>query len=354
MSKFKKWKISRRGFMRLSLTGPLVMSGWFAGCHGKTHPVRQAKANPFVKNGKPLLVSVEGSDVAKMLAAGLEALGGLKALVGNAQQVVIKPNFVFPQAYPVTSDPAMIFALADQVRAADAGGVDVFDAPGTYMIGNEQASFTFNDVIRDGQKRGIAVTCGDSGRRRDFVATRKAGWQAYEEILVHKKIYNAPVVINTPTLKRHHTSFLTAALKNHFGAVYGPQRWDAHVRGEGFKKMGEKAKTRPGLAFRDQAHFMQALAEFADAVRPELTVVDARTLLIKGGPTRWKGKLKEGVNRLIMGWDMVAIDTYCSRLMEQHDKSYTIDMITPYLEASARLGLGTFDLSRVEVVELKV
>ena len=94
--------------------------------------------------------------------------------------------------------------------------------------------------------------------------------------------------------------------------------------------MSGSAKKRATAAFRDETHFMTALAEFADAVRPELSFVDARVILTKGGPTRNKGEIKRGINRFILSWDMVALDTYCSRIMEEHDETYTIDMITPY------------------------
>ena len=95
-----------------------------------------------------------------------------------------------------------------------------------------------------GKELGIEVNCGDAGQRRQYIATQKSTWGTYNEILIHKKIFETPVVINMPSLKRHHSSFLTCALKNNFGAVYGPQRWDSHIRGEGLEKMSKKAKIR--------------------------------------------------------------------------------------------------------------
>jgi len=345
---------SRRDFLKLAVTGSLTLATWGAGCTTGVRAARSGTPTPFVEDGKTLLVSVQGQNPERMLRAGIEALGGLKPLVGDGKPVLIKPNLVFPQRYPVTTDPEMIFLMHRLLSESGVGKVEVFDAPGTYLIASERETVDFYDLIRKGREHGMTVTCGDAGRRRQYVKTQKEGWRAYDEILVHKKVYHAPVIINMPCLKRHHTSYLTCALKNHFGAIYGPQRWDAHIRGEGFEKMSGSAKKRATAAFRDETHFMTALAEFADAVRPELSVVDARVILAKGGPTRNKGELKTGINRFILSWDMVALDTYCSGIMEEHDETYTTEMIAPYLRVAERLGLGTRDLNQVKIIEMTI
>jgi uncharacterized protein (DUF362 family) len=356
-------QISRRDFIKYAVGGAAALSAWGTGCFSGAQKARAGISNPYVAEGKPLVVSVHSvhgeeealyHDPERMLRAALEAIGGLKPLVGGGAEALIKPNFVFRQPFPVTTDPEMIFLVARLLREAGASGVEAFDAPGTYLVGTERETFDFYDIVRRGAEQGIAVTIGDAGRRRDFVKTRKAGWQAYPEIIVHKKVHQAPIIINMPCLKRHHTSFLTCALKNHFGAIYGAQRWDAHIRGEGIQKGIKGAAERTKAAFRDETHFMTALAEFADAVRPELSIVDARAILIKGGPTRGKGEDQYFVNRIILSGDMVALDAYCSRIMEEYDETYTTDMIVPYLRVAERLGLGTMDLNKAKVIELEV
>jgi uncharacterized protein (DUF362 family) len=347
-------QITRRDFIKYAVGGAAMLSTWGTGCFSAAQGARSGTPNPYVADGKPLVVSVQGKDPERMLRAALEALGGLNPLVGDGKEVLIKPNFVFRQSFPITTDPEVIFLMASLLREERASGVEVFDSPGTYLMGTERETFDFLNIVSRGKEQGISVTIGDAGRRREYVKTKKEGWRAYPEIIVHKKIHQAPVIINMPCLKRHHTSFLTCALKNQFGAIYGAQRWDAHVRGEGIKKGIKEADVRAQAAFRDETHFMTALAEFADAVRPELSFVDARAILIKGGPTRGKGEDVFGVNRFILSGDMVALDAYCSQIMEEYDETYFTDMIVPYLRVAERLGLGTMDLNKAKIIELAV
>ena len=59
----------------------------------------------------------------------------------------------------------MIFLVARLLREAGTPRVEVFDAPGTYLIGTERETFDFNNIVRRGREQGIAVTMGDAGRR---------------------------------------------------------------------------------------------------------------------------------------------------------------------------------------------
>jgi len=343
--------VTRRDFLKAALIQTISLSLWR--CERRALEARKGNLGLFMEDGRPLLISVKGKRPEEMLEAAFDLLGGLEELV-KGKRVLLKPNFVFPQPYPVTTDPDVIFATARLLRDAGAKEVEVFDAPGTFLIGTEKETFNYNRIVERAKVEGVRVVIGDAAQRVQYVKTRRKGWRAYPEIVVHRKVCEAPVIINMPCLKRHHTSYLTCALKNNFGAIYGAQRWDAHLRGEGLKKMGKGARERAMAPFRNRSHFMRALAEFADAVRPELSIVDARVILTRGGPTRGKGELKGGVNRIIVSADMVALDRYCSSLMERYDESYTNEMILPYLQEAVRLGLGTMELKNVKIVEKEV
>ena len=51
---------------------------------------RRGNANQVVSTaGKPLLVIVEGSDIDAMIDIGLEAIGGLKRVIGNHKNLLV-------------------------------------------------------------------------------------------------------------------------------------------------------------------------------------------------------------------------------------------------------------------------
>ena len=144
-----------------------------------------------------------------------------------------------------------------------------------------------------------------------------------------------------PVLKRHFAGQITSALKNHFGSVYGLHRWLAH-----------------GSLKTNRDYFDRKLTEFASAVRPELTITDIRSLQAVSGPRRGSDtKIVEGVNRLIITRDMIAADVVAMDLMKRYD-----DTFTPANEAIVRrqhehaeeLGIGTSNLSELEIIEVKV
>jgi len=143
-----------------------------------------------------------------------------------------------------------------------------------------------------------------------------------------------------PTLKRHFIPGMTCALKNHFGSVHGSMRAQAHNQA----RNGEE-----GVLY-----FKRSIAEYADAIRCELTIVDARSLMIKGGPSLGGGpaEVKPQVNRMILGGDMVAVEAYGAQLMKENDDTFSVAMADETLEHAQFLGLGVADLSRVEVMEI--
>jgi uncharacterized protein (DUF362 family) len=295
--------------------------------------------NLFMEDSKPLLVAVEGDDLGKMLEAGLDAIGGLGKLV-SGKGVVLKPNLVAAEPPPVSTPIEMVIAVGKLAQDAGAGPITACDCNASGVA--KAIKFEALEYPSHLKEAGFEMDAVDFADRISHVFVSKEGWRSHPTIGVVKTMHESDVIINLPMVKRHGSARFTCALKNHFGSVYGPLRFVAHKKQDSDEESGTE-------------YFDIALAEFADAVRPELNIVDARSLLIRGGPTmKGKARAKDGVNRIILCGDMVATDVYCARLMAEHDDTFTTDMISLQIETAEKLGVGVGDPDNVVVKEIIV
>ena len=308
-------------------------------------------------SGKPLLVVVEGSDIDAMIDAGLEAIGGLGRVLRGCREVLFKPNTNQRDPFPSITDPATIRAVARHCRAAGAERIVVHEdhkrEPDLYYQPTELPAMDIH--LAHAPTRDDFVLVGFEAWHGDMPvpAIPDAGASSMLERLrgytpepagrlrIAREIQQASIVINLPVLKRHFAGQITSALKNHFGSVYGPHRWLAHASLE-----------------TNRNYYDRKLVEFASAVRPELTITDVRSLQAVSGPNRNEDtRIVKGVNRLIVTGDMVAADVVAMDLMKRHDDTFNAAneaIVGRQHQYAEELGLGCSDLSKFEVVELRV
>ena len=290
-------------------------------------PPRNKAANAFVNGaGQPLLVCVTGTDFSAMLAAGLSRLGGLNRLIAADQNVLIKPNCNAPEPYPGMSDAGSVGAIVQEVKKVTAGTVSAGDQ-GFYPF-----SFNYGGMgPAVEQAGGVMLTLsGTYDVRRSTWASNVPDFNVYSDV------YDAPVIINTCVLKRHHTAIFTCALKNNVGAVAGPGA----------------VLTRNYLHYQSP-DFMGVVADIASVVNPDLNIVDARSVLTVGGPSYHSGVVVDA-HKLILCGDIVATDAYCSHILESLDDEFEASSVMSTIQSAADLGLGTSDLSQVEIIEISV
>ncbi|MFC1946345.1 DUF362 domain-containing protein [Chloroflexota bacterium] len=309
--------------------------------------------------GKPILVIVEGKEIDAMVDAGLEAIGGLGRVINNNRQVLLKPNTNQRDPFPSITAPETMRAVARHCRAAGVEDIIVHeDHKGEldlYYDPEELPGMEIQLSHSPSVDNYILVKHDDWHGDLDVdVATKEMDDNPFKRMLqsdvrkteghclrVARQVQEATVVINMPVLKRHFAGQLTSALKNHFGSVYGLHRWLAHSSLE-----------------KNRDYYDRKLAEFASAVRPELTITDIRSLQAVFGPMRTQEtRIVEGVNRLIVTGDMVAADAVAMQLMKQFDDTFTLEnetIVRRQQEHAEELGLGTSDLSQVEIIEIKV
>jgi uncharacterized protein (DUF362 family) len=315
---------------------PARLFGW-----ARPRPARPSH-NPFVDDGRPVLVVVQGRHLRAMLAAGLAALPGFETFVRSRHRIVLKPNATAGEPYPVTTDPALLYELVRIVRRLSRAGVTIYDSP---SFAGPAAPMVFRqlgyfDLRRAGE---VEVLSADPTRGTRFLQVTRPEWRRHPFILSAAVVQDADFVINLAVPKRHHAADFSCALKNNFGCTYDTFREVAHRwLGSGDTGTGS---------------FDESVAEFADAVRPDLTIVDARSLLARAGPAFQMGRsvIDSSVNRLVLSGDMVAVDAHCAALMEQRDETFSAARrVAAQLDYAVRLRLGTRDLHAMKLVELTV
>ncbi len=343
---FEPCRFSRRKFLRTTgaVAASLAMSSTLRAGETVVPGPRTGKGKCFVEDGKTLLVVVEGTDADKMLKAGLEAIGGLDKIIAAGDSVFLKPNYGSHRAYPTGSDPHFLVSIADFAKHSKAGKVTICDSSDAYVLNrynDHEHVFKTNNVFEIGKAAGVEVICTHPKDEKLYTPVFSQRWEKNPMIMVDPHPLNASVVINQPMLKKHSVSHMTCALKNFFGVVHQPQRIYAH-----------RHHGKAGQAGED--FFMKTIAEFADAIRPELTVVDARKILTVRGPSLKDGSVVKEVNKIIISADMVATDAYCAKILDAYDETFSAQQITTTLKYAEKLGLGTSDLSRVRIVEITV
>lgn len=285
--------------------------------------------NPFVTNsGKPILVCIEGVNFSVMLTAGLAALGGLQKLVNQNQDVLIKPNLLEASQYPWISSLDSIGEIIAAVKDVSTGQVRVGDM--SYeVIGSVYSHLGFESAING--FGGIPLTFSEIRKvRRDTWSSTKPDFEVYADV------YDAPILISTCVLKNHLDSGLTCAIKNNVGTIRGSFR----------------SSTRAYI--HDEAEdFHSELAEVAGLSNPDLTIVDARSIVTKRGPSFSQNGTVVDLNKIIICGDIVATDAYCTEIMKENDNDFFSPPVQKTLNQAQNLGLGTRDLSQVEIIEIK-
>ncbi len=288
--------------------------------------------NLFLHNGKPLLVSVEGNDLREMVSAGLNRLPQLEEVL-KGKRVLLKPNATGSEPYPVTTDVALLRGMVQYVKRAGALQITICDSSSFAGLANERV-FTKLDYFSLAKVESVRATVIDSQVGSDYVRVSNPKWRVNAFLLTDRLVNEADFVINLAIPKRHHAADFSCALKNNFGCTYGTFRMLAHMRGGEF--------------------FDNSLVEFADAVRPNLTIVDARSILAKFGPGFRPGESEiVAARRLVLSGDMVAVDAYCGRLMEKLDSTFDRGKrLQRQLDYAQSLGLGEAELAKAELLEV--
>ncbi len=262
---------------------------------------------------------IHGPDPAAITRAAIDTLGGMVSFVRPGNDVIIKPNICtdyLPPEYAATTNPTVVATLVSMCLEAGAKRVRVMD----YPFGGTPASAYENSGI----KAAVEAAGGEMGYMpfAKYIEVDIPQGKSMTSTSIFRDILETDVLINVPIAKTHSAAVLTLGEKNLMGVVQNRNvmHGDLHQR----------------------------IADLNSLVKPGLTVVDAVRILTAHGPTGGDLADVKQTDTVIASRDIVAADAYATTLFGMTGADIG------YIQASADMGLGTMDLSSINIREINL
>ncbi len=243
----------------------------------------------------------------------LKPLDGITAIVKPGDRVLLKPNLLTgarPTKECVTR-PELICCVAKMVQ--DAGGKPFLgDSP---AFGSAMGVARANGLAEMAEAINLPIV--------EFHGQRYATGGELDHLRLSKEAMGADVVINLPKVKSHLQLTLTMGVKNLFGCVPGKMKAWWHME-----------------AGKDVNKFANMLIETAQAIAPQLTIVDGIIGHEGNGPSG--GEPRE-LGVLGASTDVFALDRAIAAILSVDPQQ------VPTLAAAIRLGICGEHISDIEI-----
>ena len=303
-------EIQRRAFLK---TGSQAVAG---GALAVSMPL-DSRAE---EEKKATVVVVHGTDLPKMVEAGIAKMGGWDAFFKAGIKVAIKPNVAWnstpEQGANTHPDIVKTFVLAAEARK-----VKQITIPENTCAPEDQ-SFPASGVP-EAIKGTIAKLYRPNAKKSEYVSVDIPNGKICKKAMVTRDLVEADCLINMPVAKHHSGATLTLSMKNWMGAVDNRTRQSWH---------------REGLH--------QCIADFSTFLKPKLVVIDATRILLDHGP-QGPGKLAHP-HEIIFSTDPVAADAYASTLFGKKPEEI------PHIRIAGEMGIGCMDLAKITIDRVEI
>lgn len=286
----------------------------------ETNPTQTAtNPEPSPTTSPAYMAVAHGPDPAAITRAAIDALGGMASFVTSGFDVIIKPNICtdyHPPEYASTTNPIVVATLVSMCLEAGAKRVRVMDSP---FGGTPQSAYAIS---------GIADAVEAAGGEMHIMSQPKytqveiPHGKDLTSVEIYPDILETDLLINVPIAKHHGSTRLTLGGKNLMGVIL-----DRNLM---------------------HSNLTQRIADLSSRVRPALTVVDAVRILTNHGPTGGDLADVQQKDTIIASRDIVAADAYATTLFGLTGEDIG------YIQASADMGLGTLDLSSINIQEINL
>jgi uncharacterized protein (DUF362 family) len=325
--------LSRRGL--LTLGGLAALSVTVPACRrmlrqilfppdASLAPAPPPPTNPFVRDGKSVVVVVHGGEPRALVRRALELLGGPEPVGLAGRRVLVKPNVVSAAPPPTTTDPRILAAVVEWAREAGARDLSVGDMSAVLKLPT-RPNLVDTGIARVTADAGAALLAFDEG---DWIEVHPRAAELQKTVYVAKAVFEAERLISVPVVKTHRSASFSCALKNSVGCVHGRNKpWM-------FGTLG----------------WEPSIAEIGLAVRPHLYVVDGLQCMITGGP--WSGEVA-APGLVFASADPVALDAVVLALLMRYGRSEKLTggvWDSAQLRRAVALGLGAAGPQAIHLV----
>ncbi len=263
--------------------------------------------------------SYDEDKVYKAMSEGIAALGGLESFVNRDEHILVKPNFLVA-AKPdkaVTTHPAVIKGMLRILNEQGFIHVACGDSPGHGSLENALKAAGLSEAIKE-------YGCAEADMSTEVLVEYPEGITA-KQFYYAKAVTEADAIIGLSKMKTHALEKLTGAVKNMYGLVCGYRKAAGHVK------------------FPNASMFARMLADIHRSTPQRLHIMDGITAMEGNGPA---SGTPVQMNVLLFSKDPVALDTVFSRLVNVDPE------LIPTNVQGAELGIGTCDLSRIDIIDV--
>lgn len=265
------------------------------------------------------LAVVHGPDPAAITRLAIETLGGMASFASPDFDVIIKPNICTdynPPEYASTTNPTVVATLVTMCLEVGAKRVRVMDFP---FGGLAESAYEISGI-----KAAVEAAGGEMHIMSypKYTEVEIPLGKSLKKVLIYPDFLETDLLINVPIAKHHSATRLTLGEKNLMGTVRDRNTMHASLT--------------------------QRIADLTSLVRPQLTVVDAVRILTDHGPTGGDLADVKQMDTIIASRDIVAADAYATTLFGLTGADIG------YIKASAKMGLGTMDLTSINIQEINL
>lgn len=321
--------MNRRNFFHASglVAYAVAMSGtfeslkvFFKKARRREEPIQ--RENPYVRDGKSLVVITGGRDIKQMVSESVSLLGGFGKVGIKHRTVLVKPNLVGGAKKPTTTNPDVVKAVVSILYEEGASSVIVGD----------MSALIRHSTKKNMEKTGIKKAAEEAGAR--IVQFDDHGWvkvkipegKYIKEVDVSEWIFKVDRIVNLPVIKTHRYAGYSICLKNFVGATHFKQR----------------------PYFVDRSHWEEVVSEINLVYSPDLNIADGTRIMVSGGP--WEGAVEEA-NIVIAGGDRVAVDATGLAVIKSYDGSISGRVWDQrQIKHAAEMGIGIKGGDEMEIL----